>query len=84
MPRIGLDPEQARRLAIATVEGSALMAAGSDESPGALAQRVASPGGSTREGLNVLDRDEALLTLMEATLAASAARNRAMADAARR
>ena len=37
--------EQAARLALATVEGSAAMAAGAGESPAVLADRVASPGG---------------------------------------
>ena len=80
---LGLPEEQARRLALATVEGSAIMAAASDEPPAALADRVASPGGSTRRGLDVLDRDDALLRLLTETLAASERRNREMAAAAR-
>ncbi|KQX18037.1 MULTISPECIES: pyrroline-5-carboxylate reductase [unclassified Sphingomonas] len=80
---LGLSPDQALRLATATVKGSALLAAGSDESPAILADRVASPGGSTREGLNVLDRDEALKALMRSTLSAAAKRNAELAEAAR-
>ncbi len=80
---LGLPADQAQRLAIATVEGSGLLAAQADVSPAVLADRVASPGGSTREGLNVLDRDDALKRLLTATLAASDARNRAMAAEAR-
>lgn len=80
---LGLPPDQAARLALATVEGSAAMAAGAGESPAILADRVASPGGSTREGLNVLDRENALQTLMKATLAASRQRNAELAAAAR-
>jgi pyrroline-5-carboxylate reductase len=80
---LGLPADQAARLAIATLEGSALMAAEADVSPAVLADRVASPGGSTREGLNVLDRDDALVRLLTETLAASAARNAEMAAAAR-
>jgi pyrroline-5-carboxylate reductase len=80
---LGLPAEQAARLAIATLEGSAIMAAEADVSPGILADRVASPGGSTREGLNVLDRDDALVALLTATLAASERRNAEMAAAAR-
>ncbi len=80
---LGLPADQAARLALATVEGSALMAAAADVSPAVLADRVASPGGSTREGLNVLDHDHALVRLLEATLTASAARNAEMAAAAR-
>ena len=81
---LGLDAELAQRLALATVDGAGSMAIGADASPGTLADRVASPGGSTREGLNVLDADDGLNTLMAATLAASERRNREMAAAARR
>ncbi|MHA6719899.1 pyrroline-5-carboxylate reductase [Sphingomonas sp. RS6] len=81
---LGLSADQAQRLAVATVEGSALLAAQSDESAAVLADRVASPGGSTREGLNVLDRDDALKALLRATLAASARRNAEMAANARK
>lgn len=80
---LGLPEDQAHRLALATVEGSALMAAVADEAPAGLADRVASPGGSTREGLDVLDRDDALVRLLTRTLAASERRNRELAEAAR-
>jgi pyrroline-5-carboxylate reductase len=81
---LGLPADQAMRLALATLAGSAAMAVDADASPATLADRVASPGGSTREGLNVLDADAALVTLMTRTLAASARRNAEMAAAARR
>lgn len=80
---LGLPRDQAARLAIATVRGSATMAADADVSPATLADRVASPGGSTRQGLNVLDEGEALKRLLAATLAASERRNAEMAAAAR-
>lgn len=80
---LGLPADQADRLAMATVEGSALLAAGSTERPAQLADRVASPGGSTREGLNRLDRDNDLFRLIEETLATAARRNAEMAAAAR-
>jgi pyrroline-5-carboxylate reductase len=80
---LGLPADQADRLARATVEGAGIMAATAPESPAVLADRVASPGGSTREGLNVLDRDGALKNLLRETLAASARRNAEMAAAAR-
>jgi pyrroline-5-carboxylate reductase len=80
---LGLPADQAARLAIATLEGSAIMAADADVSPAVLADRVASPGGSTREGLNVLDHDDALVRLLTETLAASERRNGEMAAAAR-
>lgn len=80
---LGLPEAQAARLALGTVEGAALLAAGAEAMPAMLADRVASPGGSTREGLNVLDRDEALVRLLTETLAAATRRNAAMAAAAR-
>ncbi len=81
--RLGLPAGQASRLALATVEGAAALAAAAPVSPGALADQVASPGGSTRKGLDVLDDDQALVELLVATLRASEARNREMAAAAR-
>jgi pyrroline-5-carboxylate reductase len=80
---LGLPADQAARMAVATVEGSGLLAAASAGSPAELADRVASPGGSTREGLNMLDRDGALVALLTDTLAAATRRNREMAAAAR-
>lgn len=65
---IGLEPAQALRLALTTADGASALAASSDESPGDLAERVASPGGTTRAGLNILDHDQALKKLVAATL----------------
>ncbi|MGJ8537029.1 MAG: pyrroline-5-carboxylate reductase [Parasphingopyxis sp.] len=81
---LGLDPAQALRMAVETVRGAAELAAQSDEGPAALADRVASPGGSTRKGLDILDEDDALLRLVHATLEAATSRNREMAEEARR
>lgn len=79
----GLPADQAARLALATVEGAALMAASADAAPGTLADRVASAGGSTRKGLDVLDRDDALVALLRETIAAATRRNAEIAAAAR-
>ena len=76
---LGLPLDQAMRLATATVEGSAVALRQSGESAAAMADRVASPGGSTREGLNVLDSDGALDQLLAETLAAAFKRNRELA-----
>lgn len=81
--KLGLPADQALRLATATVEGAAMTAAQADEPPATLADRVASPGGSTREGLNVLDRNDALKTLIVETLEAARNRNAELAAAAR-
>jgi pyrroline-5-carboxylate reductase len=80
---LGLPREQAERMALAMVEGAAALAAASTESPGKLADRVASPGGMTREGLNVLDADGALVKLVADTLRAARDRGVELAAEAR-
>ncbi len=75
---LGLERALADRLALAMVEGAAMLAARADAPPATLADRVASPGGMTREGLNVLDKDASLVTLMTATLRATAAKGSAL------
>ncbi|MDO6413517.1 pyrroline-5-carboxylate reductase [Sphingomonas sp. BIUV-7] len=79
----GLDAAQAARLALATVTGAGLLAEGSTESLAALANRVASKGGSTRAGLDILDEPSALKALIRDTIDAAILRNREMAAAAR-
>ena len=80
---LGLDEMQAERMAVQMVEGAAALAPRSGHSPGELARRVASPGGMTQMGLDVLDADDALLTLLRACLAATRDRGIAMAQEAR-
>jgi pyrroline-5-carboxylate reductase len=80
---IGLPRAQALRLAASMVRGSGILADSSDESPGRLAERVASPGGTTEAGLNVLDSDAALSGLVRRTLEAARARSLEMAAEAR-
>lgn len=86
---LGLDEDQSQRLALAMVEGAAQLA--SDQaratppvSPGELADRVASPGGSTRAGLNVLDEGSALADVVAEAMTASRDRNAEMAAEARK
>lgn len=80
---LGLPREQAGRLALAMVEGAAALAAASELDPGELADRVASKGGMTREGLDVLDADRALKRLLIETLRAARDRGAELAAAAR-
>lgn len=80
---LGMPADQADRLALATAEGAALLAAASEHSPGELACRVASPGGTTQAGLEVLDADDALARLVAATLKAASDRSAEMARAVR-
>ncbi len=80
---LGLPKDQAARLALATVEGASLLASASPHAPAELADRVASPGGTTRAGLDVLDADHVLHRLAERTLRAAADRSAEMARALR-
>lgn len=80
---LGLEPEQASRLALQMVEGAAALAAASAHSPAELARQVASPGGMTQEGLDVLDEGGALVRLFTETLRAARDRGRELALAAR-
>ncbi len=80
---LGLQPEQAERLALAMTEGAAALAAGSPHSPADLARRVASPGGMTQVGLDLLDADSAFVRLIEVTLKGAAQRSAELARAAR-
>jgi pyrroline-5-carboxylate reductase len=82
--RLGLPEQEARRLALATVDGAAALAAESPHDPGELARRVASPGGVTQAGLDALDNGDALGELMERTLRAARDRSAGMAAEARR
>ena len=80
---LGLQADQAERLALATVEGAGALASSSPDSPGELARRVTSPGGTTEAGLQALDADAAFAGLVAATLKAAALRSAELAAAAR-
>ncbi len=81
--RLGLEEEQARRLALSMVEGASALASGSRHEPAALADMVASKGGTTRAGLDVLDDGEVMQKLMTACLRAARDRGAEMAREAR-
>src|SRR5690606_39458255 len=81
---LGLPPDKAGRLALATVDGAAALAAASPHDPAELARRVASPGGVTQAGLDALDADDSLRLLLEKTLRAARDRSAEMAAEARR
>jgi pyrroline-5-carboxylate reductase len=80
---LGLPEDQAARLAVAMVEGAGALASASEYSPRELAQRVASPGGMTQKGLDVLDNQGVLNDLMAECLRAARDRGAEMAAAAR-
>lgn len=81
--RLGLPEEQARAMALAMVEGAAALAVQSPHDPGRLADMVASKGGTTRAGLDVLDEDGVLNGLVTETLRAARDRSAEMTRDAR-
>ncbi len=81
--RLGLDPADADILARATVAGASASLFATDQSPSALADAVASPGGMTQAGLDILDSDGRLVALLAETLRAARDRGRELALAAR-
>ncbi|WP_295525464.1 pyrroline-5-carboxylate reductase [Novosphingobium sp. Chol11] len=82
--KLGLPRAQADRLALSMVEGAAALAAASPHAPGELARRVASPGGVTQVGIDVLDAERRLVRLMEDTLRGARDRSAEMTALARK
>lgn len=81
--RLGLPADQALAFANATFAGSAALLADSDEKPATLIAQVASKGGTTQAGLDVLDQDGQLGLLLTNVLRAARDRGRELADIAR-
>lgn len=77
---LGIAPDQAERLAKQMVAGASALAARSDTSPAELANRVASPGGTTQAGLDVLDAGDALARVISECLRAAHDRSIEMAE----
>lgn len=80
---LGLDRAMAARMAQATVAGAGMSAVQSDRSPADMADAVASKGGMTRQGLDVLDEGAALNALVERTLRAARDRGAELARLAK-
>ncbi|ALJ14338.1 pyrroline-5-carboxylate reductase [Sphingopyxis macrogoltabida] len=81
--RLGLSADDSLRLATATFGGATALLESSGEKPGALAAQVASKGGTTQAGLDVLDEGGQLVALMTNVLRAARDRGRELADIAR-
>lgn len=81
---LGLDTVLAARVAAQTLAGTGAMVAATGEAMDALARRVASPGGTTEQGLAVLDGADGLQPLVDRMLAAAIRRGEEMAAQARR
>jgi pyrroline-5-carboxylate reductase len=82
---LGLRPVQARMVAEQTLIGTAAFAAATGSHMDKIARRVASPKGTTEQGLAVLDAADGLQQLIDRTLAAAIRRGHELAaDAAGR
>lgn len=82
---LGMEPSLAEQVAIQTLVGTGAYAADSGASMAEIARRVASPKGTTEQGLAVLDAADGLQPLVERTLAAAVRRGQELAvEAARR
>ena len=81
---LGLRPGLAEQIAIQTLVGTGAYAAETGASMAEIARRVASPKGTTEQGLAVLDAPDGLDPLVERTIAAAVRRGEELAEAARR
>jgi pyrroline-5-carboxylate reductase len=68
---VGLDAEQSRALALATMSGATRLAAESAEPPSLLRERVTSKGGTTAAALAVMEQDGFKATVVRAMQAAA-------------
>ncbi len=68
----GLDPATARRLAVATIHGSATLLAGSDDEPAELRRRVTSPNGTTAAAIATFDEHGVARAVADGVRAAAA------------
>jgi pyrroline-5-carboxylate reductase len=68
--RVGLSPEVAKQLAVATVQGASALVALSPEPPSTLRERVTSKGGTTHAALEVLRTREVQAAIEAAIVAA--------------
>ena len=82
--KLGLQPGLAEQVAIQTLVGTGAYAAATGASMTEIARRVASPKGTTEQGLAVLDAEDGLQPLIDRTLAAAVRRGEELAEAARR
>jgi len=81
---LGLKPGLAQQVAVQTLVGTSAYAADTGASMAEIARRVASPKGTTEQGLAVLDAPDGLQPLVQETLAAAVRRGKELAEEAAR
>ena len=77
--KLGLDTDNARKLAYATLEGAAQLAHNSDEPASVLRERVTSKGGTTAAALEVM-KQHGWNEILEKAIDAASQRGKAMGD----
>ncbi|MEW5735912.1 MAG: pyrroline-5-carboxylate reductase [Thermodesulfobacteriota bacterium] len=68
---LGLSPDQARELAVSTVEGAGKLLAAGDTAPEVLRARVTSPGGTTQAAITEMEKRGVFASLVSAIEAAA-------------
>jgi len=81
---LGLRPGLAQQVAVQTLVGTSAYAADTGAPMAEIARRVASPKGTTEQGLAVLDAPDGLQPLVQQTLAAAVRRGKELAEEAAR
>jgi pyrroline-5-carboxylate reductase len=79
---LGIRPIQARSIAVQTLVGTSDLAKATGASMEEIARRVASPKGTTEQGLAVLDAAEGLQPLVDRTIGAAIRRGQQLAEEA--
>jgi pyrroline-5-carboxylate reductase len=77
--KLGLDPQTARKLAYATLEGATQLAHNSEEHAGILRERVTSKGGTTAAALDVM-KQQGWHEILEKAIDAANQRGKTMGD----
>jgi pyrroline-5-carboxylate reductase len=81
---LGLRPSLAQQVAVQTLVGTSAYAADTAAPMAEIARRVASPNGTTEQGLAVLDAPDGLQPLIDRTIAAAIRRGQQLAEEAAR
>ena len=69
--KVGLEPDKAAELTVATIQGALKLMEESSESPEILRQKVTSPGGTTEAAFKVLEKKRVKQNVIEAIAAAA-------------
>jgi len=69
--KVGLEPDKAVMLTVATIQGALKLMEESNESPEILRQKVTSPGGTTEAAFKILEKNRVKQNIIEAIKAAA-------------